>query len=821
MLPRPTTLALLLLCLALPVSAQVPAPALAPDTSWVKRGALYEVFVQDFSPAGTFRGVTEGLDRIQSSGADIVWLMPIHPIGVLNRKGSLGSPYAPKDYRAVNPAYGTASDFRSLVQAVHAHRMKLILDWVPDHTSADHAWVREHPDFYVKDEQGRPSVPRGPDGKLTDWTDVLQLDYGNPAVRREMIAAMRYWLQEFGVDGFRVDVAGFIPCDFWREAVPALRSSVPRPILLLAEWGDLELHRAGFDLTYSWDSYDRLTAVWGGAPASGFVQGELPDMKAMPPGGMRLRFTTNHDKTAWETPPLEQFGGSAGARAAFVAAALLPGRPLLYNGQEVENPGKVPLFEPQPLRWHRPGADRARAFYRTVMKLARTEPALLSPDFQEVRTSAPDDVIAYRRGDLVVLVNARPRGVGLAVTGAGVAGARDLLSNGVQKGDTIRLAPYGAVVLKMKGVTGAVGPCTHCTDSEVFYQIFVRSFRDSDGDGVGDLRGIEEKLGYLHDLGVTSILLTPINPSPFYHNYFASGFEGIDPAYGTLDSYRELVQAIHARGMKIYLDEEVQYAAEDHSWLRESLGRPESKYSRFILYNGPGNTAPESGIFGLSVVPMYNGAKVNIALVNLLGSRTQRYFRNLFVSLVDPNRDGRFDDGVDGFRIDHMMDDLDNKGKLTDLFARFWAPIFARARATNPRVRIIAEQYDWGYGEDFLTRGGADMVFAFPIRNAIVSLRRDSIAGAIVETQRRTPAGKGQLVFIENHDMNRFASEMGGDARKERIGAALNILLAGTPLIYYGQEIGMKGRQNKSWGSVLLPAPAGAAARASGAHFGR
>jgi glycosidase len=198
---------------------------------------------------------------------------------------------------------------------------------------------------------------------------------------------------------------------------------------------------------------------------------------------------------------------------------------------------------------------------------------------------------------------------------------------------------------------------------------------------------------------------------------------------------------------------------------------------------------------------MYTGARVGIVSVNLLDSLTQRYFQNLFVSFIDPNRDGRFEDGVDGFRIDHMMDDLDMKGKLTNLFARFWAPVFAKARAVNPRIKIIAEQYDWGYGEDFLTRGGTDMVFAFPLRNAIVSLKRDSIAGAITETQDRTPPGKGQLVFIENHDMNRFASEMNGDARKERVGAALNILLPGTPLIYYGQEIGMKGRQNKSWGT--------------------
>jgi alpha-amylase len=796
---RLTCLALVAGCLAAarPALAQAPAASMAPDTSWVARSALYEVFVQDFSPAGNFRGVIEGLGRIQSSGANVVWLMPIHPIGVLNHKGTLGSPYAARDFRAINPAYGNAADFRALVRAVHARGMKLILDWVPDHTSPDHPWVRAHPDFYVRDEHGTPSVPRGPDGKLTDWDDVLQLDYRNPAVRSEMIATMRWWLQEFGIDGFRVDVAGFIPYDFWREAVPALRGATPRTILLLAEWGDMELHRLGYDLTYAWDSYDRLKEVWRGASASMLVQRELVDLRAMPPGGMRMRFTTNHDKTAWDDPPVAIFGRGAGARAAYVAAALLPGRPLLYNGQEVESPQKLGLFEREPIVWHQPHADQARAFYRRVLQLARTEPALIGGDLQEAQTSAPDDVIAYRRRDVVVLVNARPRAVRFAVMGVDIAGARDLLSGRAERGDTVALPAYGAVVLKGKAPLNQGDASGR---GEVFYQIFVRSFRDGNGDHIGDLRGIQEKLGYLQDLGVTSVLLTPINPSPFYHNYFASSFEGVDSAYGDADAFRGLVRAIHARGMKIYLDEEIQYVAQGHPWL-ESVGHPGSEYSRLLLYNGPGNSQPESGVFGLTVVPMYTGARVGIVSVNLLDSLTERYFQDLFVSLIDPNRDGRFEDGVDGFRIDHMMDDLDMKGKLTNLFARFWAPVFARARAVNPRIRIIAEQYDWGYGEDFLTRGGTDMVFAFPLRNAIVSLKRDSIANAITETHARTPPGKGQLVFIENHDMNRFASEMGGDPRKERIGAALNILLQGTPLIYYGQEIGMKGRQNKSWGT--------------------
>ncbi|MGE5761392.1 MAG: alpha-amylase family glycosyl hydrolase, partial [Gemmatimonadota bacterium] len=334
-----------------PVAAPMPARTTAPETSWVARSALYEVNIRDFSPTGDLAGVTRGLDRIAAVGANVVWLMPIYPVGIRNAKGPLGSPYAVRDYRAIDSAFGTAADLRNLVRTVHARGMKLILDWVPDHTAWDHAWIREHPDYYVHDARGAISVPRDRQGKLTDWTDVAQLDYRNPGLRRAMTAAMRYWLDEFGIDGFRVDVAGFVPDDFWREAVPVLRASAGRPILLLAEWGDLEMHRLGFDLTYGWDSYSRLKAVWRGAPADTFVQSELTDLRAMPAGGRRMRFTTNHDETAWDKPPVTLFGGPAGARAAFVAIALLPGRPLIYDGQEVESPQQLGLFRRDSIVW--------------------------------------------------------------------------------------------------------------------------------------------------------------------------------------------------------------------------------------------------------------------------------------------------------------------------------------------------------------------------------------------------------------------------------------------------------------------------------------
>lgn len=441
------TMTLALLAAACSVPGDSALHSAAPsDETWVKQTAIYEVFVRDFSPEGDFGGVTAGLDHTQATGAEVVWLMPIHPIGEFERKGPYGSPYSIADYRGINPDFGTAEDFRTLVRAVHARDMKLIIDWVPNHTAWDHHWVRDQPDFYARDAAGSMTVPRDSDGNLTDWTDVVELDYENPALRRAMIAEMKYWLDEFDIDGFRVDVAGMVPDAFWREAIPELRAA--GATLLLAEWGDVRMHDLGFDITYAWDSYHRLKAVWRGEPASGYVQGELDELSGMPDGGLRLRFTTNHDETAWDAPPVTLFDGVAGARAAFVAAALLPGVPLLYNGQEVESPQVLGLFVRESVDWDRAGADSARDFYRRVITLARTHTAFTAGDFAPVDTDAADNVIAFRRGDVVVLVNVRPEPVMLEVRGVDIDSAVDLLHGSEHAGGAVVLEPFGTAVLQ-------------------------------------------------------------------------------------------------------------------------------------------------------------------------------------------------------------------------------------------------------------------------------------------------------------------------------------------------------------------------------------
>jgi glycosidase len=419
----------------------------AADTTGVSHAALYEILVQDFSPRGDFKGVIEGLDQIQATGVNTLWIMPVQPIGVINRKGQLGSPYAISDYRAFNPSFGTADDFRALVRAAHERGMKVILDWVPDHTAPDHAWVKQHPDWYFKNDKGEPSVPRDGNGNLTDWTDVVQLDYKNPELRREMIATMRWWIEEFNLDGFRVDVAGFIPYDFQEEAITELRRAVPRRLLMLAEWGDLELTRRGYDLVYAWDTYARLKQIWKGGTASNFVAKEVEELSHMPPGGMRMRFTTNHDETSWDQPPPVLFGPGAASRAAFVALALLPGRPLLYNGQEVESPQKLNLFTKEAVQWDQPDGAAARDFYSEIVELATTNPDFISGPLDTVIVDNPADVIAYRRGNSIVLVNPRSRAVSVALNQT--AGGRDLLSGKPLEGTRIHLSPYEVAILEV------------------------------------------------------------------------------------------------------------------------------------------------------------------------------------------------------------------------------------------------------------------------------------------------------------------------------------------------------------------------------------
>jgi glycosidase len=393
-------------------AAAEPAPV-AP-AEWVDEAVVYEVYVRSFTPEGTFRAIIPRLDELQELGVTVLWLMPIHPVGEERKKGELGSPYAIRDYKDVNPRFGTLEDFRALVDAVHARDMKIILDLVANHTAWDNAWVEANPEWYTTDAEGAIVHPEG-----TDWTDVADLDYDSADLRAAMTDAMRFWVEEVGIDGYRCDVAELVPMDFWEDAIAELRAV--KPVMMLAEGTEPELHAAGFDVTYAWNTYGALKQIWDGAPADTLFAVLAEEAARFPDGAERLRFTTNHDETAWDATPLELFDGTEGAQAAAVVAATLPGLLLLYNGQEVGDTQQLPLFEKVAIDWDAdPGM---RAFYDDLLDRRMTDAAFTDDAFEPIEHDASDNVLAYYRGTgddrRLVAVNVRDRDVTTALPGIG------------------------------------------------------------------------------------------------------------------------------------------------------------------------------------------------------------------------------------------------------------------------------------------------------------------------------------------------------------------------------------------------------------------
>lgn len=340
-------------------------------------------------------------------------------------------------------------------------------------------------------------------------------------------------------------------------------------------------------------------------------------------------------------------------------------------------------------------------------------------------------------------------------------------------------------------------PAVAQANGEVMYHVFQRSFFDSDGDGNGDLKGINQKLDYLQGLGVTTLLLTPLYQSDFYHNYFATDFEKIDPTYGSFNDYVALVKAAHMRDMKVYQDVAMQYVTGNHPWFKESYKKPGSKYAGYLYFHDQLNEKPYY-FLDVPEFTTYNNRKEQIIVVNMNNQKVKDYTLKVLKYWADPNGDGKFDDGVDGFRLDHMMDNLDNQGRLKNLFANFWSPLLTQLKKVNPKLQIVAGQADWkSYGYDYFTKGNVDRVFAFRLKQAITTFDKKKIEAAADSTFTYLPKDKHQVVFIENHDIKRFASENDINPGKLRVGAALNILIGGIPSLYYGQELGMKGEQLK------------------------
>ena len=310
---------------------------------WTKNATIYQINTRQFTAEGTFRAAIEHLPRLKDLGADILWIMPIHPIGEVNRKGPLGSPYAVKDYLAVNPEFGTLEDFRALVDTAHGLGMHVILDWVANHTAWDNPLVTEHPEWYLRDWKG-DFCPT----PWWDWDDIIDFDYADPALREYMTNALAYWVREADVDGFRCDVAGFVPTDFWETARAVLDQI--KPVFMLAEWESKDLHAAAFDMTYSWHWNDTVHRICHGSlDCSALEIYYAWNDKHWPREAMRMLFVSNHDKNAWEGTEFEQFG--EGLEAAIVLSVLSEGMPLIHNGQEAGHDKRLEFFERDPIVW--------------------------------------------------------------------------------------------------------------------------------------------------------------------------------------------------------------------------------------------------------------------------------------------------------------------------------------------------------------------------------------------------------------------------------------------------------------------------------------
>ncbi len=373
----------------------------AATEKWWAAGNVYEVNLRQYSKAGTITEFAKSLPRLKDMGVEILWFMPVTPIGIEGRKENekqMGSYYAVRNYTAFNEDYGTMADWKAFVKQAQGMGFKVITDWVANHSAPDNPWVRSHPEFYAKDSTGKMVAP-------FDWTDVRKLDYNNRGLRDSMIAAMKFWLTETGIDGFRCDVAAEVPNDFWKECIAALKTIRP-DIFMLAEADKPELHTAGFNATYGWQAMHAMKDLYTGKyTLAQFDSVQEKGIKDFPKDAARLFFTTNHDENSWNGTEFEKFGNAAKAFAVFTQT-YAQSIPLIYSGQELPNKKRLKFFVKDTIAWT--GKYEMAAFYKTLLTLRKTNPALqYDAAFRKLPSTNDKAVYAYMRekdGRRVVVV---------------------------------------------------------------------------------------------------------------------------------------------------------------------------------------------------------------------------------------------------------------------------------------------------------------------------------------------------------------------------------------------------------------------------------
>ena len=359
---------------------------------------IYELNPKLFMKGSAFNGISDRLDEIQDLGVNVIWLMPIYQEG---SKSSVGSPYCVRDYKTVNQDYGSLSDLKALVAKAHSMNMKVIFDWIANHTSWDNTWITEHPDWYTKDGSGNIISPAG-----MGWNDVADLNFNITAMRTNMIEAMKYWISEADVDGFRCDYAEGVPADFWTEAIKAIRSE-KEDAIMLAEASDASLYGCGFDMLYGWDYQSKLADVFNGkSSVTKLYESHKSEYSGLADGKERMRFTTNHDKSMNESAPVQMYKSERGAMAAFVIATYMGGVPMIYSSQETGYAQNLSFFKFTAIDWNANSAYTDE--YQKIMAA-----------YHETASVRGGDVTLYNTGDIVSIYY--PDGLFVAVNTKGEA----------------------------------------------------------------------------------------------------------------------------------------------------------------------------------------------------------------------------------------------------------------------------------------------------------------------------------------------------------------------------------------------------------------
>jgi len=402
---------------------------------------MYEINPLVFSSTRDFAGIMPRLDSIKDLGVNVIWLMPVYEMGTLN---SVGSPYCIKDYKSINPNYGDLDDLRELVDSAHAKGMAVMMDWVANHTSWDHIWMADE-SFYVK-QNGVIIHPPG-----TNWQDVAELNYSNAEMRGEMISAMKYWILEANIDGYRCDYATGVPGWFWEEAIDTLRSIPNRDLILFAESDDLGLLNKGFDMAFSWGFYGKSLGVFTqGDDARGLYTQYTGEFFNLDPGKTMVRFVTNHDQNAWDDTPQALFGNQDKVMSAFVLAATMGGVPLLYNGQEKALPYKLPFFTPTSVAINWSLNPSVTKEYKAILQAYDTYDALRGAN--QVNHSTFNIAAFSSAGtghDAFVAVN--PRNSAMSITlpndWQGISVLDPVNGTSLNTGNSLTLAPYRYQIL--------------------------------------------------------------------------------------------------------------------------------------------------------------------------------------------------------------------------------------------------------------------------------------------------------------------------------------------------------------------------------------